>query len=100
MGSYSFKVSVSLPIRSPGSVPLTMNSFESLCPWLAGLKFSSATAFSMHCKRLQTPNKQGDDGWKSVLYEGTPLDVFRKKYEANRHAGTPRPGEVRMALML
>ena len=34
----------------------------------------------MHCKRQQTPHKQGDDGWKSVQYEGTQLDVFRKQY--------------------
>lgn len=34
----------------------------------------------MHCKRQQTPNKQGDDGWKSVHYEGTQLDVYRKQY--------------------
>ena len=46
----------------------------------AGKKFNSATAFSMHCKRQQTPNKQGDDGWKSVQYEGTQLDVFRRKF--------------------
>ena len=45
----------------------------------AGEKFSSATAFSIHCKRQQTPNKQGDDGWKSVLYEGQPLDTFRRR---------------------
>lgn len=47
---------------------------------LAGKKFQSATAFSIHCKRMQTPNKQGDDGWKSTLYEGQPLDTFRQKY--------------------
>lgn len=39
----------------------------------------SATAFSIHCKRQQTPNKQGDDGWKSVLYEGLALDTFRRR---------------------
>lgn len=49
---------------------------------LADKKFNSATAFSIHVKRLQTPNKQGDDGWKSVLYEGTQLDNFRRKYQA------------------
>ena len=29
---------------------------------------------------MQTPNKQGDDGWKSTLYEGQPLDIYRRKY--------------------
>ena len=32
--------------------------------WHAGKRFQSATSFSIHCKRQQTPNKQGDDGWK------------------------------------
>lgn len=46
----------------------------------AGKRFTSATAFSMHCKRLQTPGKQGDDGWKSVHYAGKPLDTYRCAY--------------------
>ena len=46
----------------------------------AGKKFGSATAFSIHCKRMQTPNKQGDDGWKSTLYDGQPLENYRRKY--------------------
>ena len=29
---------------------------------------------------MQTPNKQGDDGWKSTLYEGQPLEIYRRKY--------------------
>eukprot|EP00884_Botryococcus_braunii_P018763 jgi/Botrbrau1/5570/Bobra.97_2s0001.1 len=45
-----------------------------------GIGFTSATAFSIHCKRQQTPNKQGDDGWKSVHYEGQALDFFRRTY--------------------
>ncbi|KAA6422816.1 MAG: MPN domain-containing protein, partial [Trebouxia sp. A1-2] len=45
-----------------------------------GKNFGSATAFSIHCKRMQTPNKQGDDGWKSTLYEGQPLEIYRRKY--------------------
>lgn len=42
-----------------------------------GRAFGSASAFSIHVKRLITPDKQGDDGWKSVLYQGKPLDVYR-----------------------
>ena len=38
----------------------------------AGKRFQSATSFSIHCKRQQTPNKQGDDGWKVPLH---PLSV-------------------------
>ncbi len=40
----------------------------------------------MHCKRQQTPNKQGDDGWKSVHYEGTQLDVFRRQFVQQSNA--------------
>ncbi|RMZ52128.1 hypothetical protein APUTEX25_001518, partial [Auxenochlorella protothecoides] len=41
-----------------------------------GKAYGSASAFSIHVKRLITPDKQGDDGWKSVLYQGKPLDVY------------------------
>lgn len=42
-----------------------------------GKVYNSASAFSIHVKRLITPDKQGDDGWKSVLYAGKPLDTYR-----------------------
>lgn len=61
-----------------------------------GQQFGSATSFSIHCKRQQTPNKQGDDGWKSVMYEGQPLETFRKTFVS--HAGSaetlPEEGET------
>jgi len=41
-------------------------------------EFQSATAFSIFFKRKITPSKQGDDGWKSVLYNGETLDTYRK----------------------
>ncbi|KAL6785109.1 hypothetical protein ACKKBG_A02475 [Auxenochlorella protothecoides x Auxenochlorella symbiontica] len=44
-----------------------------------GKAYGSASAFSIHVKRLITPDKQGDDGWKSVLYQGKPLDVYRRQ---------------------
>ncbi|KAK9843758.1 hypothetical protein WJX81_005092 [Elliptochloris bilobata] len=55
-----------------------------------GRKFATASAFSIHCKRLQTPGKQGDDGWKSVLYEGQPLERFRRRLAACRSAPPSR----------
>ena len=59
--------------------------------WVAcpGKPFHSATSFSIHCKRMQTPGKQGDDGWKSVLYEGQPLERFRRRLAAARAAAPP-----------
>eukprot|EP01025_Chloroclados_australasicus_P016561 TRINITY_DN18338_c0_g1_i1.p2 TRINITY_DN18338_c0_g1~~TRINITY_DN18338_c0_g1_i1.p2 ORF type:complete len:212 (-),score=13.44 TRINITY_DN18338_c0_g1_i1:262-873(-) len=44
-----------------------------------GREFSSPSAFSVYAKRKVTPEKQGDDGWKSVQYEGSTLDSYRKK---------------------
>lgn len=67
---------------------LELYTYNELCCH-AGKKFNSATAFSMHCKRLQTPGKQGDDGWKSVQYEGTQLDVYRRKYLAHTRIEEP-----------
>jgi hypothetical protein len=43
---------------------------------------------------MQTPNKQGDDGWKSVLYEGQPLDMYRKRFVSAKPA---RPAPRRSA---
>ena len=60
----------------------------------AGKSFQSATSFSIHCKRMQTPNKQGDDGWKSVLYEGQPLELYRRRYSAPASRG-PAPPRLR-----
>lgn len=41
---------------------------------------------------MQTPNKQGDDGWKSVLYEGQPLEMYRKRLAATKQlTAAPRP---------
>ncbi|BDA43940.1 probable MPN domain-containing protein [Coccomyxa sp. Obi] len=62
-----------------------------------GKKFQSATSFSIHCKRMQTPNKQGDDGWKSVLYEGQPLEVYRKRHASKQPPVTPRAASRRPA---
>ena len=52
------------------------------------------TSFSIHCKRMQTPNKQGDDGWKSVLYEGQPLELYRRRYSSKPRAQQPRRGSA------
>lgn len=50
---------------------------EDGCIEYQGRKYQSATAFSIHFKRTITPSKQGDDGWKSVLYDGKPLEHYR-----------------------
>lgn len=46
-----------------------------------GRQYQSATSFSINFKRTITPSKQGDDGWKSVLYDGKPLEHYRKVYQ-------------------
>lgn len=50
-----------------------------------GHRYQSATSFSITFKRTITPSKQGDDGWKSVIYEGKPLEHYRKLFLL--HAG-------------
>ncbi|KDD74434.1 hypothetical protein H632_c1317p0 [Helicosporidium sp. ATCC 50920] len=61
-------------------------------------RFSSASAFSIHVKRLVTPEKQGDDGWKSVMHRGQTLDEYRHEYRqqqaqaAEAAAGGQPPG--------
>lgn len=60
----------------------------------AGKPFHSATSFSIHCKRQQTPGKQGDDGWKSVAYEGQPLELYRRRYSGKPRAAQPRRGSA------
>ncbi|KAG7674157.1 hypothetical protein KSW81_005993 [Nannochloris sp. 'desiccata'] len=73
-----------------------------------GRKYQSATAFSIFFKRTITPSKQGDDGWKSVFYDGRPLEHYRKILQEQKKArgeltkatpggnggdgGTPTPG--------
>lgn len=47
-----------------------------------GRSYHSPTAWSIYVKRLITPDKQGDDGWKSVLYDGRALEHFRREHQA------------------
>lgn len=55
-----------------------------------GRRYQSATAFSIGYKRTMNPGKQGDDGWKSVCYDGKPLDYYRKIYqEMARNSSVP-----------
>ena len=55
------------------------------CECCAGVKYHSATSFSIHVKRQQTPGKQGDDGWKSVLYEGAIVERSSRNPARNVH---------------
>lgn len=67
-----------------------------------GRAYSSASAFSIAVKRLATPDKQGDDGWKSVVYHGRPLDELRQELRARLNTGasatrTPRTRRAKRA---
>ena len=46
-----------------------------------GEEFFSPSAFSVHVKRLVTPAKQGDDGWRSVFVNGVLLHDLRTQYQ-------------------
>lgn len=39
--------------------------------------YSSPSALSIYLKRLDMPNKKGDNGWTSVKYNGITLDTLR-----------------------
>lgn len=46
-----------------------------------GKRYASPTAFTVAVKRQAAPTgRQGNDGWRSVLYEGAPLERVRKAY--------------------
>lgn len=53
-----------------------------LLPASAGTTFNTPSAFSVHVKRIITPNKQGDDGWHSVYINGVLLNAVRQQYHA------------------
>lgn len=42
-----------------------------------GLAFESPSAWSIHLKRLVTPGRKADDGWKTIRYEGKLLEHFK-----------------------
>jgi hypothetical protein len=43
-----------------------------------GLSFESPSAWSIYLKRLVTPNRKADDGWKTIKYEGKFLEHFKQ----------------------
>jgi len=45
-----------------------------------GSSFNSPTAFSIHVKRILSPEKRGDDGWNSVMISGQSLSTWRSQY--------------------
>lgn len=47
---------------------------------LTGKRYVSPTAFTVAVKRQAPAGRQGNDGWRSVLYEGAPLERVRKAY--------------------
>lgn len=52
-----------------------------------GKKYASPTAFTVAVKRQAAPaGRQGNDGWRSALYEGAPLEKYRKQYAAQYDA--------------
>lgn len=47
---------------------------------ISGSSFNSPTAFSIHVKRILSPEKRGDDGWNSVMISGQSLANWRSQY--------------------
>jgi hypothetical protein len=68
------------------------NLTEDGCIEYEGRQYQSATSFSITFKRTITPSKQGDDGWKSVMYGGKPLEYYRRSYR--KRLMLDAPGEA------
>lgn len=51
--------------------------------------FGSPSAFSVYIKRLVTPTRKADDGWKSVRFGGKLLEHYKLRYA---EGGAPGPG--------
>jgi len=47
-------------------------------------KFRTPSGFSLYVKKLITPMRKADDGWKSVKYQGQVLEDFKKMLVARQ----------------
>jgi hypothetical protein len=52
-----------------------------------GMHFDSPSAFSIFVKRLTTPGRKADDGWKTVRYAGQQLERYKHDYLRARGGG-------------
>jgi hypothetical protein len=64
-----------------------LGKYSSPTAFIAGEEFFSPSAFSVHVKRLVTPAKQGDDGWRSVFVNGVVLHDLRVQYQEETGRG-------------
>ena len=46
--------------------------------------FESPSAFSIFFKRMVTPNRKADDGWKTVKFQGRFLDHYKMELARRR----------------
>mmetsp|Transcript_8352 Transcript_8352/g.23944 ORF Transcript_8352/g.23944 Transcript_8352/m.23944 type:complete len:630 (-) Transcript_8352:168-2057(-) len=53
-----------------------------------GQLFESPSAWSIHLKRLITPNRKADDGWKTIKYEGKYLEHYKMALAAHQTVGS------------
>mmetsp|Transcript_5188 Transcript_5188/g.13216 ORF Transcript_5188/g.13216 Transcript_5188/m.13216 type:complete len:610 (-) Transcript_5188:47-1876(-) len=63
-------------VRSVGSL-----TPEGRISW-EGMLFESPSAWSIHLKRLVTPGRKADDGWKTIRYQGKLLEHFKLQLDA------------------
>eukprot|EP00983_Pelagomonas_calceolata_P079081 1154524-Pelagomonas_calceolata.AAC.2 len=47
---------------------------------LTGATFDTPDAFSLRAKQLQLPDRESDNGWRSVLVDGVVLEDVRYSY--------------------
>lgn len=56
-----------------------------------GHAFNDPSAFSIHVKRLLSPYKEGDDGWRSVHVDGCSLMDYRYKHARGQPVAVVHP---------
>ena len=54
--------------------------------------FESPSAFSIFFKRMVTPGRKADDGWKTVKFQGKFLDHYKMELARRREGECVRSG--------
>ena len=54
--------------------------------------FESPSAFSIFFKRMVTPGRKADDGWKTVKFQGKFLDHYKMELARRREGASDKNG--------
>jgi len=57
---------------------------------VAGATFTTPDAFAARAKQLQLPDRDTDNGWRSVLVDGVVLEDLRYAYIRGKKGGAEK----------